>query len=143
MQGSRRTSPFQSKPSIANSEAKSTLLDDKIEELERRGMSRGMSSNSRIRLGREKAMRSPGDSIPHKLPKAPTMRRNTRNMSDTRNHLYDSMMHEEGEQFVTNTNLDDPNISVELEQGRASNAGKLQHALLKQSAPIVHCAYMG
>lgn len=38
---------------------------------------------------------------------------------------------------------EDPTISVELEQGRAQSSGKMQHALLKQSAPNVHCAYMG
>ena len=95
-------------------------------------MSRGMSNNSRMRVGRDKDYnRSPVDSMPTRLPKAPTMRRGTKGMSDTRNHLYDSMMYEEGEQFVAKTTIDDQDVSIELEQGRASNAGKLQHALLK------------
>ena len=34
-------------------------------------------------------------------------------------------------------------FNVELEQGRAQGAGKLQYALLKQSAPMVHCSYIG
>lgn len=39
--------------------------------------------------------------------------------------------------------IDDDNINVEMEQGRSSQAGKLQYALLKQSAPLVHCQYLG
>ena len=30
-----------------------------------------------------------------------------------------------------------------MEQGRSQHAGKLQYALLKQSAPTVHCSYVG
>ena len=100
-----RKGPFQSKPSIANSEARSHLLDDKIVELEKRGMSRERGE-SRNRLGRDRERISPRNL---------SMRNNTRKMSDTRNHLYDSMMHAEGEQFVVNNNIDDPNITVELE----------------------------
>jgi len=44
---------------------------------------------------------------------------------------------------LEDADLDDANIDVELEQGRSSGAGKLQYALLKQSAPMVHCSYMG
>lgn len=39
--------------------------------------------------------------------------------------------------------LNDPNINIELEQGRSSTAGKLQYALLKQSTPSVYCSYLG
>ena len=30
-----------------------------------------------------------------------------------------------------------------MEQGKSQNAGRLQYALLKQSAPLVHCHYLG
>ena len=40
-------------------------------------------------------------------------------------------------------NFDDADINVELEQGKSQSAGKLQYALLKQSAPNVYCQYFG
>lgn len=39
--------------------------------------------------------------------------------------------------------LDRRTISVEIEQGKSQQAGKMQHALLKQSAPDIHCQYTG
>ena len=70
----------------------------------------------------------------------PTMRRNKR-MSMTRDQMYDSIMNQQDEeQFISNP-LDDNSISVELEQGKS--AGRVNGSMLKKSAPIVHCAYMG
>ena len=34
-------------------------------------------------------------------------------------------------------------IQIEIAQGRSRGSGKLQHALLKSSTPIVHCQYEG
>ena len=39
--------------------------------------------------------------------------------------------------------LDDAKINVELEQGRASEGGRVQNNLLKQSAPLIHVSYNG
>ena len=68
-----------------------------------------------------------------------------RGPSIRRENLDDSMMKLDHAQIGDNqvTTLDDANINIELEQGRSSQAGKLQHALLKQSAPLVHCQYIG
>ena len=67
--------------------------------------------------------------------------------STRRRNLDESMMQldrgqGQGDQNIQEE-LDDANINVELEQGRAQGAGKLQYALLKQSAPMVHCSYIG
>ena len=48
-----------------------------------------------------------------------------------------------GDETPQGEDLDDPNVHAELEQGRSSGAGKLQYALMKQSAPTVFCSYVG
>ena len=40
-------------------------------------------------------------------------------------------------------NFDEAEINIEVEQGKSQSAGKLQYALLKQSAPQIHCQYFG
>lgn len=45
-------------------------------------------------------------------------------MKDSRTHMYDSMMKEETSGYI-GANLEDPNINIELEQGRAKSASKM------------------
>ena len=40
-----------------------------------------------------------------------------------------------------NSDLDEANINVEIEQGRGSGGG--QEGPLKQSAPLIHVSYVG
>lgn len=37
----------------------------------------------------------------------------------------------------------DATVNIERAQGSDSNSGKMQHALLKQSLPAVHCSFEG
>ena len=55
----------------------------------------------------------------------------------------DKSIQEMEQEEYGNANFDEAEINVELEQGKSQSAGKLQYALLKQSAPSIHCQYFG
>ena len=53
------------------------------------------------------------------------------------------MLMEQMEEESANEKDPSQNVQVEVTQGRSRGSGKLQHALLKSSTPIVHCQYEG
>jgi hypothetical protein len=54
--------------------------------------------------------------------------------------LHENISHDSRENF---TQGQDATVNIERAQGADSNSGKMQHSLLKQSLPAVHCSFEG